>query len=102
MSAILELNGLAKRFPVRDGLGRARGAVHAVDGVTLSVERGEVLAIVGESGCGKSTLGRLALRLLEPDDGAVQFMGEDLGALPPKGGSVCGYRAVRPIANRWF
>jgi oligopeptide/dipeptide ABC transporter ATP-binding protein len=68
---------------VRDALGRARGAVRAVDGVSLSVSEGEVLAIVGESGCGKSTLGRLALRLIEPDAGSIRFMGDDLRALKP-------------------
>jgi len=81
MTALLELDDLAKHFPVRDALGRARGAVRAVDGVSLAVPQGSVLAIVGESGCGKSTLGRLALRLIEPDRGAVRFMGEDLRGL---------------------
>ena len=85
MNALLELTGLRKHFPVHDAMGRARGAVHAVDGVSLAVGRGEVLAIVGESGCGKSTLGRLALRLIEPDAGEVVFDGEDLRALPPAG-----------------
>ncbi|MFZ4408405.1 MAG: ABC transporter ATP-binding protein [Paracraurococcus sp.] len=81
MTALLELDDVARHFPVRDALGRARGAVRAVDGVSLAVAQGSVLAIVGESGCGKSTLGRLALRLIEPDRGAVRFMGEDLRAL---------------------
>lgn len=80
---VLELSELFKHFPVRDALGRERGAVHAVDGVTLSVTEGEVLAIVGESGCGKSTLGRLMLWLVAPDAGTVRFRGEELGALPP-------------------
>lgn len=80
---LLELDGLMKHFPVRDALGRRRGAVHAVDGVSLSVPEGSVLAIVGESGCGKSTLGRLALRLIEPDAGAIRFAGEDLRTLSP-------------------
>ncbi|PWS34864.1 peptide ABC transporter ATP-binding protein [Falsiroseomonas bella] len=83
MTALLELRDLARAFPVRDALGRARGAVRAVDGVSLSVAEGEVLAIVGESGCGKSTLGRLALRLIEPDAGEIRFMGEDLRTLNP-------------------
>ncbi|BDG72478.1 ABC transporter ATP-binding protein [Roseomonas fluvialis] len=83
MTALLELDGLVKRFPVRDALGRRAGAVHAVDGVSLSVAQGEVLAIVGESGCGKSTLGRLMLNLITPDAGTVRFCGDDLVRLSP-------------------
>jgi oligopeptide/dipeptide ABC transporter ATP-binding protein len=78
---MLELRDVARAFPVRDALGRSKGAVRAVDGVSLSVPRGSVLAIVGESGCGKSTLGRLALRLIEPDSGNILFEGEDLRGL---------------------
>ena len=84
MTPLLELVGVVKHFPVRDALGRARGAVRAVDGVSLRVMPGEVLAIVGESGCGKSTLGRVALRLIEPDAGSIRFEGEDFSALPPR------------------
>jgi oligopeptide transport system ATP-binding protein len=83
MTALLELRDVVKHFPVRDALGRRAGAVHAVDGVSLSVAEGEVLAIVGESGCGKSTLGRVMLRLIEPDSGSVRFAGEDLASLSP-------------------
>ncbi|MFT8244538.1 ABC transporter ATP-binding protein [Roseomonas sp. BN140053] len=82
---LLQLDGLVRHFPVRDSLGRKRGAVRAVDGVSLSVAEGEVLAVVGESGCGKSTLGRLALRLDTPDAGTVRFGGEDLGKLSARG-----------------
>ncbi|HZH46431.1 MAG TPA: ATP-binding cassette domain-containing protein, partial [Roseococcus sp.] len=81
---LLVAEGLVKHFPIRDALGRGRGAVRAVDGVSLTVERGETLAIVGESGCGKSTLGRLLLRLAEPDSGRLVFAGEDLLALSPR------------------
>ena len=84
MTPLLELDAVTKHFPVRDALGRARGAVRAVDGVSLHVMPGEVLAIVGESGCGKSTLGRVALRLIEPDSGRIRFDGEDFSALSPR------------------
>jgi len=79
---MLELDGVQKHFPIGRGP-RGRNAVRAVDGVSLCVARGEVLAVVGESGCGKSTLGRLALRLIEPDRGRVRLAGEDLSALKP-------------------
>jgi oligopeptide/dipeptide ABC transporter ATP-binding protein len=80
--ALLQVQGLVKHFPVRRGLfGRSSGAVRAVDGVTLQIQAGETLGVVGESGCGKSTLGRLVLRLLEPSGGQVLFGGQDLGPL---------------------
>jgi oligopeptide transport system ATP-binding protein len=76
---VLELEGVARHFPVRRGLfGRSGGVVKAVDGVSLTLARGETLALVGESGCGKSTLGRMALRLIEPSRGSVRINGIDL------------------------
>ena len=56
----------------------ARGAVHAVDGVNITIARGKTLGVVGESGCGKSTLGRTVLRLLEPTGGDVLYNGENI------------------------
>ncbi|MEC0127336.1 ABC transporter ATP-binding protein [Paenibacillus pabuli] len=85
MSTILEVRNLKKHYPIRKGLfSKQVGAVKAVDGVTLSVERGETLAVVGESGCGKSTTGRAILRLIEPTDGEVLFEGKDVRKLPPE------------------
>jgi oligopeptide/dipeptide ABC transporter ATP-binding protein len=89
--ALLEIRNLKKHFPVRRGmLGRARETVKAVDGVSLEIEEGETVGLVGESGCGKSTLGRCVIRLIEPTDGSVRFDGQDLMAL-----SRAGMREVR-------
>ena len=76
---LLEIRNLKKHFPVDDSLfSRKRSVVKAVDGVTLNVEEGETLGLVGESGCGKSTLGRTILRLIEPTSGEIHFHGRDL------------------------
>ena len=71
----LEIKHLKKYFPVSDGI------LHAVDDVTLSVDTGETLGVVGESGCGKSTLGKTVLRLTEPTSGEVWFEGQDISKL---------------------
>jgi oligopeptide/dipeptide ABC transporter ATP-binding protein len=76
---LLEIEDLVTYFPIRVGLlRRTIGHVHAVDGVSLSVNEKETVGIVGESGCGKTTLGRSLLRLIEPTSGAVRFQGEDV------------------------
>jgi oligopeptide transport system ATP-binding protein len=75
---LLEVEDLTKHFRAKGGT----GSVQAVNGVSLTLRRGETLGIVGESGCGKSTLARLILRLIEPTRGRVRFAGEDLLALP--------------------
>jgi ABC-type oligopeptide transport system ATPase subunit len=76
---LLEVDSLVKTFRTRSG-----DTKRAVDGVSLSIQRGETFGLVGESGSGKSTLGRCVLRLLEPDAGKVRFDGTDMGTLSPK------------------
>ncbi len=80
--ALIEARDLVKHFTVQATAFRRGGeVVHAVDGVSFDVRRGETLGIVGESGCGKSTLGRLLVRLHEPTSGSIRFDGEDVTRL---------------------
>ena len=80
--ALVELEHATKHFPVKQGVfSRARGHVHAVEDVTLTVRKGETLGIVGESGCGKSTTARLMLRLLDPTAGSIRFEGREITKL---------------------
>jgi len=81
----LRAEGLVKHFPVNRGLlGRTRAVVRAVDGVSLTLQAGQTLAVVGESGCGKSTLARMLLRLIEPDQGRIHLGETELTGLPPE------------------
>ncbi len=74
---MLELRDVAMHFKSR-GRGFRTTTVRALDGVSLTLDRGETIAIVGESGCGKTTLGRVSLRLLEPTAGRVLFNNQDI------------------------
>jgi peptide/nickel transport system ATP-binding protein len=79
---LLEVTDLVKHFPVKRGLlNREVDRVRAVDGVSLSVRKGETLGLVGESGSGKSTLSRTILQLLAPSSGSVRFEGREIAGL---------------------
>ena len=94
---LVEVEELVVRYPVPRGLlgtltRRPEQRVHAVDGISFSLWRGELLALVGESGCGKTTTGQTLLRLLEPNAGRIRFDGADITSLPN--------RALRPLRRR--
>jgi peptide/nickel transport system ATP-binding protein len=87
---LLEVEGLVTHFPVPRGIvgtvsGRPKRAVRAVDGVSFSVRKGEMLALVGESGSGKTTTAQTILRLVQPDAGAIRFLGEDIANASGRG-----------------
>ncbi|HEX6933180.1 MAG TPA: dipeptide ABC transporter ATP-binding protein [Streptosporangiaceae bacterium] len=90
-TVLLRVEHLRKYFPIKRGVifKREIGRVHAVDDVSIEINAGETLGLVGESGCGKSTLGRCIIRLLELTSGSVTFDGKDISKLSR--------RALRPI-----
>src|SRR5205809_7065180 len=81
--ALLEVRDLRVYFPIFKGfvqrlLGGGDARVHAVDGVSFSIEEGEVFGLVGESGCGKSTIAKTLVGLVRPTSGKILFRGEDV------------------------
>lgn len=82
--AYLELRDVCVHFSLRRGWKGERRIVRAVDGVSLSIEKGEVLGLVGESGCGKSTLSRAIMQLLPPTSGRIILDGVELTKLSPR------------------
>jgi len=91
---LLELDGLKVYFPIKSGLvlDRHVGDIRAVDDVSLTINRGETVGLVGESGCGKSTVGRTILRLYKPTAGRIVFDGKDISQL--------GEQELRPLRRR--
>lgn len=81
MTPVLELRGLTKAFPIRNGWGRISGAVKAVDNVSLTIAAGQVYGLAGESGSGKSTIARMILGLTHSDSGEILLDGEKLTAV---------------------
>jgi len=83
---LVEVRGLRMHFPITEGIIARRkiGEVKAVDGVSLTIRRGETLGLVGESGCGKTTMGRCILRLETPTEGAIFYDGVDIAHLDRK------------------
>jgi len=98
---LLQVDNLKCLFPVRKSLGdvitRTTHAVHAVDEVSFGLERGEILALVGESGCGKSTIGRMLVKLQDPTGGSILFDGHDVA-----GASGDGLKSFRRKAQIIF
>jgi peptide/nickel transport system ATP-binding protein len=89
---IMEVKGLVKHFHLRGGLLNRSHLVRAVDGVDLTIERGEIMGVVGESGCGKSTFARTLVRLFKPDSGSIRFDGQEI--------STASAATMRPLRRR--
>jgi peptide/nickel transport system ATP-binding protein len=94
MTVLYEAKNVSKRFTVGSRFSaEGKLVVNAVDGVSLTIQKGETLGLVGESGCGKSTLGRCITRLYEISDGQLKFDGEDI--------SQMSLRKLRPLRAKF-
>jgi peptide/nickel transport system ATP-binding protein len=91
--ALLELVDVRRQFAVSAGLFRGQRTLHAVNGVSLALRRGEVLGLAGESGCGKSTLGRMLLGLMQPSSGEIRLEGRSIAGIDARALA----RRVQPI-----
>ena len=89
---MIRVENLVKQFHVKSGTFGKKGVVHAVNGVTLTIWRGETVGLVGESGCGKSTLGRTILKVYEPDSGRIFCGGTEITNLD--------HRQMQPYRQR--
>lgn len=91
---ILELQNLTKFFPAKSSgiFTKTKGEVRAVDGVNLTVARGETVGLVGESGCGKTTVGRTVMKLYEPTSGKIIFDGQDI--------TIFNRKEMKPIRSK--
>lgn len=81
---LLEVTNLKQHFTTKKGFAGNKTIVKAVDGVSITIEEGKTLGVVGESGCGKSSLGRSILRLAEPTEGSIKFEGKEIVGISAK------------------